>query len=118
MSDQDRYASATEWEAAGAEKFGPDMTKWAFECPSCGNVMSVEKARADFPELKGCGWAAGQECLGRYSPKILRPDGTRCDWAAYGLFRGPVFVKRADGSDTAAFRFAPAPKAPPGVPHE
>lgn len=99
-----------EWEAKGAALFGPDLTKWRFKCPICGNVMSVEKARAEFPELKGSGLSIEQECVGRYSPKVLRPDGTRCDWAAYGLFRGPVIVTTENGKEVPAFEFdEPAP---------
>lgn len=95
-----------DWEAKGQALFGPDMEKWVFVCPSCGHAISLEKARAEFPELKGCGWSPGQECLGRHSPKVVQKDGTRCDWAAYGLFRGPDIVVLADGKEIAVFEFA------------
>jgi hypothetical protein len=81
-----------QWEAKGRELFGDDKSKWRFVCPSCGNVMSIEKAKAEFTMLQGRGWRPEAECVGRYL------DDVGCDWAAYGLFRGPLIVK-VDGDD-------------------
>ena len=88
-----------EWEAKGAELFGDDMTKWRFVCPTCKLVMSIERARAELPELKGCGWRPESECIGRYTKR------TGCDWAAYGLLHGPLFVDLGDGKEIPAFDF-------------
>lgn len=74
------------WETKGAELFGDNKADWRFVCPVCGNAASIATARESFPELKGRGWRPTQECLGRYTPAI------DCDWCAYGLFRGPLFV--------------------------
>lgn len=85
------YATQEEWEAEGTRLFGEDMTHWRFRCPRCGIVMSVarvrnEPERFDREALRMRGYALEQECIGRYLP------GIGCDWAAYGLFHGPVFV--------------------------
>ena len=92
-----------EWEAEGEELFGPDKEGWIFVCPQCGSEMSIARARAEFPALKGSGWNPSSECIGRYLP------GVGCDWAAYGLFRGPLFVDIGDGSEVSAFDFAGKP---------
>lgn len=76
-----------EWEALGVKLFGPDKAAWAFECPMCHNVASIELAKAKWPALRGRGWQPWAECIGRY---IEAKEA--CDWAAYGLFRGPIQV--------------------------
>lgn len=90
------------WEAKGHELFGPDQDNWAFVCPICGHEMSIAKARAEFaehlPKLREGRYAIVQECIGRHVA------GVGCDWASYGLFRGPLIV---DG--TTAFDFAGKP---------
>ncbi len=95
-----------QWEAKGLELFGPDKEKWKFLCPSCGNEMSVARARAEFPELKGRDWAPEQECVGRYTGRL------GCDWAAYGLIGGPLFVK-TEKNRIPAFDFAGKPFTSP-----
>ena len=91
-----------QWEAKGRELFGGDMAAWVFVCPSCGNEMSVAKARqmfaAELPRLRAGGFSVEAECIGRHVP------GVGCDWAAFGLLAGPLFV---DG--TPAFDFAGRP---------
>jgi len=54
----------------------------------CGNVQSVKLAQQKWPELEGVGWQPWAECIGRY----LEGRGG-CDWAAYGLFRGPLLIE-------------------------
>jgi hypothetical protein len=103
-----RYTEA-EWNAEGEKLFGPDKDKWAFECPNCKNVMSLERARAEFVELKGSKWLVYQECVGRYSVvahMAKKVDGKACDWCSYGLFRGPDVVVMPDGKETGVFAFA------------
>lgn len=94
------YESQGEWAIQGEWLFGPDPFKWRFRCPSCGNVQTPE----DFLRFKPMGATpdtAYQDCIGRWD----RMRG--CDWAAYGLFRGPDFVARAGGGEVAVFPFAP-----------
>jgi hypothetical protein len=95
-----------QWEAKGAELFGPDNTKWRFVCPACGKELSIESVRAELaehlPVLREKRFALEQECVGRYVP------GVGCNWVAYGLFSGPLFV--TDGEKkTPAFDFAGKP---------
>lgn len=118
-----------EWRVQGIALFGEDTDAWVFRCPNCGNEMSVARARAEFPELKGRGWVPYQECIGRYidvpAAQVIcegRITSQRCDWAAYGLFRGPVIVVRHLGEldgrpgETPVFAFG-APPAAPEVAH-
>lgn len=93
-----------EWEAKGKELFGEDRANWAFVCPSCGNAMSIARARAEFPALKGRGWQPESECIGRYLPDV------GCDWCSYGLFKGPLIVDTGDPvGEVAVFDFAGKP---------
>jgi hypothetical protein len=92
------------WEAKGAELFGDDMANWRFVCPACKAEMSIAIAREKHPEVKGRGWRPEQECIGRYTHTV------DCDWCAYGLFHGPVFVRpSAGGEPIPVFDFAGLP---------
>jgi len=92
--------TSEQWEAMGRELYGEDKQNWQFQCPMCGNVQSIAIAKKRWPELEGVGWQPWGECVGRY----LEEPG--CDWAAYGLFRGPVIIERGeDSKPIAAFDF-------------
>lgn len=96
-----------EWEAKGRELFGDDQDKWTFVCPSCGHEASVETVRAKYaehlPGLRERGYRIEAECIGRYI------HGVGCNWAAYGLFGGPLVVDCGDGLTVRAFDFAGKP---------
>lgn len=95
-------------------RFGQDRTAWAFQCPRCGDVATS----TDFSEamrrraIPGFGSdRLGQECIGRVLGALSR-DGQAergCDWAAYGLFRGPEFVILPGGKESPSFPIAPVP---------
>jgi predicted RNA-binding Zn-ribbon protein involved in translation (DUF1610 family) len=91
-----------QWEAKGRELFGGDQERWKFVCPQCGHELSTRDVREqhaqDLPALRDGDFRVEQECIGRHL------KGVGCDWAAYGLFRGPVIV---DG--TPVFDFAGKP---------
>ncbi len=91
-------------------RFGPIRSHWAFICPMCGDVANAQ----DFVAAGADPNRVGQECIGR-SLGVLKRDqppggyqGRGCDWCAYGLFRGPLFVTMPDGREIASFRIAPA----------
>lgn len=108
-----------EWEAKGRELFGSNKDEWRMACPMCHTEASVARARVEWPELKGRNWSPAQECVGRYlsdekAPRMILSDKRRkrppCDWAAYGLFSGPVFVHDdSTGKDVPCFDFAGFP---------
>lgn len=98
--------------AAARERFGDDATKWAFVCPNCGDVATVQ----DFIDA-GKPNAAGQECIGRSKGALSGPpteDSGRsiaergCDWTAYGLLGGPVEVTLPNGKVVRSFELAEA----------
>lgn len=99
-----------EMTAEMVRRFGSDPKRWAFVCPSCGDVASVQ----DFIDAGAKTGRVGQECIGRSLGALKReqPKGgykdRGCDWCAYGLFRGPMFVVMPDGREVASFRIAPA----------
>lgn len=92
--------TSEQWEKVGRELYGENKHDWQFQCPSCGNVQSVALAKKKWPELEGIGWQPWSECVGRYL------EGHGCDWAAYGLFRGPLEIQHPESSKPiAAFDF-------------
>lgn len=92
-----------QWEAKGQELFGEDQRNWRFRCPACGNELSIKDAEQRHPDVAGKGWRPESECIGRYTRSV------ECDWAAYGLFRGPLSVRVGDEREIAAFDFAGQP---------
>lgn len=101
--------------AEASERFGKDPMGWAFKCPRCADVATgqdFKNALADHPRKHTNGEKVlptdifGQECLGRTLPK----GGRGCDWAAYGLFRGPWEIVMSDGRSMWCFPLADAPE--------
>lgn len=94
-------------------RFGPDPLKWAFVCPSCGDVATAQ----DFKDADADPNQVGKECLGRALGVLKRQQpeggyqGRGCDWTAYGLFRGPLCITTDEGKEMWGFRIAPAPEA-------
>ena len=101
------HLAQEDWEHKGVELFGPEKENWRFACPACGTVASIAIAREKWPQLRGSGWAPHQECVGRYGidVKTSSNPARRCDWCAYGLFRGPVVVNTVDGKEIGVFDF-------------
>ena len=100
-----------EWHREGEQRFGEDERKWAFKCPMCGHVATVQ----DFIDAGGHDTDPGQKCIGRVTGKgvdglkdgVDKGDG--CNWAAFGLFhtlgKGLVVVM-PDGHEVNVFDFA------------
>jgi hypothetical protein len=101
-------------------RFGDDPARWAFECPNCGDVATVQ----DFADA-GDADAVGQQCIGRLLGTLKVPAGAvrsgkyapvrGCDWAAFGLFAGPWEIVMPDrdgkpGGSAWSFPLAPAPE--------
>lgn len=105
------------------ERFGKDPMGFKFQCPQCGDIASI----AEFQAATGTTGLAGQDCIGRHlgaldrakhaSVEAYRKAGGRgCDWAAYGLFRGPweiVIPAEGDRPEKSIWGF---PLAPAEVP--
>jgi hypothetical protein len=87
-------------------RFGPKPMGWAFICPSCKTVTTGGDMRraldATGRKDEYASQHLGQDCIGR----IDSEQG--CNWAAYGLFRGPDFVVMPDGRKAPSFEIAPA----------
>ena len=96
-----------EWKAAGTARFGSDMRLWAFACPVCKHVATVQDyANAGAPE-----GAIGFTCIGRYQDQrrdaFLEKGSGPCNYAGGGLFRlNPVTVTTPDGAEHHVFAFA------------
>lgn len=78
--------SLKEWQEEGKKKFG-DLKNWAFKCPACGHVATVQ----DFLDAGGDINDSYQNCIGRINGKGEngmkgKDKGYGCNWAAYGLF--------------------------------
>ncbi|MFJ1869930.1 VVA0879 family protein [Streptomyces chartreusis] len=103
------------------DRFGADPLKWAFLCPSCGDIATGQdfrEALAANPRKHRSGAdltasdIVGQECIGRTLGALLKGQGKYagrgCDWAAYGLFAGPWTITLPEGRTMHAFPLAPA----------
>jgi hypothetical protein len=103
-------------------RFGDGPDDWAFQCPNCGDIATVRdfrEALATHPRVEHSEPATasdvlGQECIGRTLGALEREIGEHyigrgCNWAAYGLFRGPWEIVMPDGHSAWSFAIAPAP---------
>lgn len=112
------------------ERFGDNWLNWAFTCPNCGDTatgLDFTVALDNHPRKHRDGSDVhaheilGQECIGRTTGALAgRPtlDSGRsraergCDWAAYGLFRGPWEITLPDGNSMWSFPLADVPAQP------
>lgn len=81
-----------EWLAELKRRFGDDPMKWAFKCPACGKVSTIQEFKDAGAELND----AYQTCVGRYTGKGSPTKNSKggCNWAAFGL------LGTLDGGDT------------------
>lgn len=96
-----------EWHDKGVKLFGEDKMKWAFVCPSCGHIATVQ----DYHDAGAPVSALAYSCVGRWQEKraeaLQGPGSGPCNYAGGGLFRlNPVEV---DGEFY--FDFAPGKEA-------
>lgn len=83
-----RKLTQAELLAEAKARFGDDPMTYAFRCPRCGDVATLQ----DFKDAGADPARAGQDCIGRHLGALTKPKPTNtrgCDWAAYGLFHGP-----------------------------
>ncbi|MGC9540212.1 VVA0879 family protein [Streptomyces sp. UG1] len=100
------------------ERFGDDPLKWAFQCPSCGDIATGQDFRdalKEHPRTNRNGEVIasdvlGQECIGRTLGALEGRKTRGCNWAAYGLIRGPWEIALPDGRSVYGFPLAPAPE--------
>jgi hypothetical protein len=102
-----RKLTQAELMAEAQARFGDDPKLFAFECPQCKDVATIQ----DFIDA-GEPNAAGQHCIGRNLGalrKDVKPyEGRGCDWTAYGLFRGPweiILPAEGDRPERSAWSF-------------
>lgn len=99
------------------EAYGENPMGWAFQCPTCKTVTTGQQLsdalkahpryRRDSDNVTTkviTSDVLGQECIGRTDPHV------GCDWAAYGLFRGPWEVETSPGKSMWCFPIAPMAK--------
>ena len=94
-----------EWHDRGVKLFGEDKEKWAFVCPSCGHVATVQ----DWHDAGAPTGSVAYSCVGRWKekPSDAFQNSGPCNYAGGGLFKlNPVDV---DG--VFYFDFAPSKEA-------
>lgn len=93
-----------EWERRGIELFGINMLEWKFVCPACKNIQCAN----DLKKFKVKGARpddAYQRCIGRFQGGLKGP--LNCDWASFGLFKGPeIVIRGVNKVEIPVFRFA------------
>ena len=96
-----------EWMALGWLLFKTtEQLDWAFVCGRCDRSWTIREFKADGGDPN----SAYQECINRREAcqrKTPGLQGDACDWAAYGLFRGPWIVKAEDEEKPGGFREVP-----------
>lgn len=111
MPEQNETITLQEWQDIGRKIFGTsDCRKWAFRCPFCHNVATVE----DFDQYEGKGAtveSAYRECIGRYqdNPSLGfdKPDNRPCDYSTRRFLKfAPYRVEHPNGMIVSAFAFA------------
>lgn len=110
--DAPRTLTQAELLAEAKRRFGDNPLDFAFRCPNCGDVATIQ----DFNDA-GDAQMAGQGCIGRLLD-ALKGEPTRdsgksiaergCDWAAFGLFAGPWTIVMPDGHEAHSFPLADA----------
>lgn len=91
-----------EWEAKGERLFGKNRLDWKFICPRCKNVQDSNDFRVHMD--KGATPSDSyRRCIGRYTGGLK--GSNKCDWASFGLFRGPSIVITEDGTEIFVFNF-------------
>jgi hypothetical protein len=116
-----RKLTQAELLAEARARFGDDPLKWAFICPSCGDIANGEDfstALTEHPRKRKDGEpviasdVVGQECIGRTLGALDKSDdeytGRGCTWTAYGLFCGPWEIALPNGRTAHGFALAPA----------
>jgi hypothetical protein len=109
LPDHHRTLTHAEWQAEAEARFGKDPMRWAFKCPVCGYVATLQ----DWKDAGAKSEHAAFSCVGRWLPGsgeafTGKPGGTRgpCNYAGGGLFRiNPVHVSH-EGGETSVFEFA------------
>lgn len=95
-----------EWLKELENRFGEDKKKWAFVCPVCGKVSTVQ----EFLDAGANVNDSYQNCIGRFTGKGSPKKGELgCNWAAYGLLgnlgKGDTIISE-NGNETDVFAMA------------
>ena len=77
MSKELRRISHAKFLEELTTKYTTDKNKWAFKCPSCGNVQTIQ----DFIDIKENPTNVNFSCIGRYT------EGRGCNWTLGGLLK-------------------------------
>lgn len=106
-----RTITLDKWKAEGYSRFGQDVWKWKFQCPSCGHIASAQ----DWVDAGAHHRHIGFSCVGRWTwiktgilPSNPFEGGPGpCSYAGDGLITAtPVLVLRDDGN-LQTFEWAP-----------
>jgi hypothetical protein len=97
-----------EWEAEGERRFGKDMMRWRFVCPSCGHIASVQ----DYKDAGAPVGAIAFSCVGRWAgagdENTFKKAGGPCNYAGGGL----IGLNPLEVGDGRYFDFAPQEEVP------
>lgn len=100
--------SSDDWRAEATRLFGNDEMKWAFICPCCKHVATVQ----DYKDAGAPVTAVAFSCVGRWSgakrEAFLSGGGDGpCNYAGGGLFSiSPVRVITEEGKEINVFEYA------------
>lgn len=107
-SSNTRRIEHADWVAEAERRFGKNAMKWAFRCPSCGHVATVQ-------QYKDAGASEGQvgfNCIGRHAGgedvvEMGQKDrGQGCNYTQGGLFTLARTIVIQDDLEIPVFDFA------------
>lgn len=103
-----RSVTHAQWIAEGRSLFGDDPLKWAFVCPSCGYVATVQDWVNEGESIDS--GKIAYSCVGRLrgtATEIFPSGPGPCNYAGGGLFQlNPVEVEYPNGNKVGMFEFA------------
>lgn len=86
-----RRVTLDEWHLEGARRYGRNVTKWRFVCPSCGMAQSAEDWRAYGAPIRDIDRRLGFSCIGNRI-KAVCPTADVVDFAEPNRGLGCVYV--------------------------
>jgi hypothetical protein len=96
-----------EWEEEGTKRFGPDMLKWKFVCPSCGHITSVNDWKEAGAKIDAVAFSCVGRWIGANGENTFGQKGGPCNYAGGGLIGlNPQVVIDDNGVEHSMFAFA------------
>lgn len=97
-----RTITLAEFHEEARARFGPDMTRWAYQCPVCGDIATAADVRLAL--------AVHEVAFGPHGTTYRQVLGQACtSCGAAARDHGTTIVRTPDGRTARVFELAPKP---------